>query len=224
MSLIDRDAATADALLTDLYLDALLAGVVLDSARGGGRPETLASDLDPVARRAADRLRTDLVRVHPSFRFEERLATRLAEAAVAMRMPAAVGAEGRLVPFRATQPAPPVDPLIPDAGEASGDRLAGATAALRIRPDDGATQPAGPRELTRPLLIGGALTSAALSLAGAALVAWRLGRPGRSTPMARAARAARVARAARLAGLVAGTTPSSQSRSALTRLRRSGLD
>ncbi len=37
----------------------------------------------------------------------------------------------------------------------------------------------------RPLLIGGALTSAALSLAGAAYVAWRLNRPPAS-PMARA--------------------------------------
>ncbi len=40
----------------------------------------------------------------------------------------------------------------------------------------------------RPLLIGGALTSAALSLAGAVYVAWRLNRPA-GGPMARAARA-----------------------------------
>ena len=40
----------------------------------------------------------------------------------------------------------------------------------------------------RPLIIGGALTSAALSLAGAAYVAWRLNRPA-AGPMARAARA-----------------------------------
>jgi hypothetical protein len=39
----------------------------------------------------------------------------------------------------------------------------------------------------RPLLIGGALTSAALSLAGAAFVAWWRTRP--ATPMARAVRA-----------------------------------
>ena len=43
-------------------------------------------------------------------------------------------------------------------------------------------------DLVRPLLIGGALTSAALSLAGAAYVAWRLRRPV-GTPMARAVRA-----------------------------------
>jgi hypothetical protein len=40
----------------------------------------------------------------------------------------------------------------------------------------------------RPLLIGGALTSAALSIAGAAYVAWRLNRTP-ADPMARAVRA-----------------------------------
>jgi hypothetical protein len=167
MSLVDRDGAMADALLTDLYLDALLAGAVL------GKGPDAATDLDPAARNAADRLRRDLVRVHPSFRFEERLATRLAEAAMAMRLPTAVGAEGRVVPFRSGMP-DPVD----------GDPLDAA--------DDGT-----PRELARPLLIGGALTSAAISIAGAAIVAWRRGRPNRSaTPMVRAARAARTARLA----------------------------
>jgi len=109
-------------------------------------------------------------------RFEERLATRLAEAAMAMRVPAAAGAEGRVVPFRT--PAYDTDPLVPAEAEDSS-----------------------PRELTRPLLIGGALTSAALSIAGAALVAWRRGRPSRSGgPMVRAARAARSAR-------ISGATP-----------------
>lgn len=178
MSLIDRDGTSADALLTDLYLDAILAG----AAFGGRDPfdGDAGPGLDPVARAAANRLRHDLVRVHPSFRFEERLATRLAEAATAMRLPTAVGAEGRVVPFRA---AAVVDPLAGDP--AARDATGG--------PND-------PRELARPLLIGGALTSAAISIAGAALVAWRLGRPGR-TPMARAARAARAARPTRLARL-----------------------
>ena len=40
----------------------------------------------------------------------------------------------------------------------------------------------------RPLLVGGALTSAALSIAGAAYVAWRLSHPS-AAPMARAIRA-----------------------------------
>ena len=43
------------------------------------------------------------------------------------------------------------------------------------RPEDTAGIP-------RPLIIGGTLASAALSIAGAALVAWRLNRPGRGGP------------------------------------------
>ena len=61
------------------------------TATAGPAPDGAAGELDPAARRAADRLRHDLVRVHPSFRFEERLATRLAEAAVALRVPLAAG-------------------------------------------------------------------------------------------------------------------------------------
>ena len=170
MTAFDRDATTVDALLTDLYLDALLAGIV--GAAKGDPSMSTGDRLDPAVRAASDRLRRDLVRVHPSFRFEERLATRLAEAALALRMPAAAGAEG-VVPFR------------------SG---AGATGRLLLdHPDDPDGDPSR-HDRARPLLIGGALTSAALSLAGAALVAWRLARPGRgATPMARAARAVRVA-------------------------------
>jgi hypothetical protein len=172
MSLIDRDASSAEALLTDLYLDALLAGHVLDAAARGDDPANAGAQLDPAARSAAQRLRRDLARVHPSFRFEERLATRLAEAATAMRVPAAAGAEGRVVPFR---------------GRRTDDPL--------VAIDDASDRGAAPRDLARPLLIGGAVTSAALSIAGAALVAWRRGRPGRSAaPMARAARAAHTAR------------------------------
>ncbi len=188
MSLVDRDGAMAEALLTDLYLDALLAGSLLGSGGAGTDDPTTA--LDPAARIAADRLRRDLVRVHPSFRFEERLATRLAEAAVAMRLPAAVGAEGRVVPFR--MPSSGLDP----AGE--------------VPDGDPATH-----EIARPLLIGGALTSAAISIAGAAIVAWRRGRPSRSTPPM--VRAARAARSVRLAAPGAGTLPATPG-------RRQGLD
>ena len=180
---LDRDASTADALLTDLYLDAILAGRPF---RGevdgdpGGLLATAASSgrLDPAVRAASDRLRHDLVRVHPSFRFEERLATRLAEAAVQLRIPTAVGAEGHVVAFRAPGFGPPGEPSLgsdPGLDELLAD------------PSD-----ADRRDMARPLLIGGALTSAALSLAGAALVAWRRTRPG--SPMARAARAVRDAR------------------------------
>jgi len=100
----------------------------------------------------ARRLYAEAVRVHPSFRFEERLARRLAETAVAARLPAAVGDGG----------AAPVVAL-------------GVTFA-----DDSLGRPARPAA-RRPLLVGGALTSAAISIAGAAFVAWRR---ARTTPLA----------------------------------------
>jgi hypothetical protein len=184
---LDRDAAATDALLTDLYLDALLAGA----------SDPAAGHLDPAARRAAERLRHDLVRVHPSFRFEERLATRLAEAAVAMRVRVAVGGEGRVVSFPRIAPAE-LDPglLSLAAADRAADAPSDGRAGPRLAPDAPEADVAR-RVAARPLLIGGALTSAALSIAGAAFVAWRLGRPGRAaTPMARAARAVRDARLA----------------------------
>jgi hypothetical protein len=187
----DRDASTADALLTDLYLDAILAGRPLradDEAAQPGAAGRSEGRLDPAIRAASERLRHDLIRVHPSFRFEERLATRLAEAAVELRIPTAVGAEGHVVPFRA-----------PPFGPAAAPGI-GAREATPV--DDLLADPSGDRrDLARPLLIGGALTSAALSLAGAALVAWRRTRPG--SPMARAARAVREARDAAASGAVA---------------------
>lgn len=192
---LDRDASTADALLTDLYLDAILAGRSfrgeIDADLGGplASPSS-AGRLDPAVRAASERLRHDLVRVHPSFRFEERLATRLAEAAVELRIPTAVGAEGHVVAFRAPGFGPPGGPV-------SGSDEPGL--------DDLLTDPSDVdrRDLARPLLIGGALTSAALSLAGAALVAWRRTRPG--SPMARAARAVRDARDAASSALPLGS-------------------
>jgi hypothetical protein len=183
----DRDASAADALLTDFYLDAILAGLSLSgetaAARGSGT-EAAAGRLDPAIRATSERLRRDLVRVHPSFRFEERLATRLAEAAVQIRMPRAVGDAGHVVAFR------------PSSRRPASDR---ARVAETLRVDRILGDPAAfdRRDLTRPLLIGGALTSAALSLAGAALVAWRWTRP--ASPMSRAARAVRDARDAAMA-------------------------
>ena len=162
-------------------------------AAAGGSPDGIGDRLDPGVRRAADRLRRDLVRVHPSFRFEERLAARLAEAAVALRVPLAAGAEGRLVPF-------PAQGLGPRSGDDDADLVPGSDADVQdaAAADDLAEDlaaAAAQRDRSRPLIIGGALTSAALSLAGAAFVAWRIGRPGRAaTPMALAARAVREAR------------------------------
>jgi uncharacterized protein YheU (UPF0270 family) len=175
MTALERDAIEVEALLTDRYLESVL-------ARTGTDLGPADASLNPTLRLASDRLRRDLVRVHPSFRFEERLAARLAEAAAALRMPAAVGAEGGVIPF--------VTPVV--GGNDGFDPLAF---------DDPTDER---REVPRPLLIGGALTSAAISLAGAAFVAWRLAHPGRATnPMVRAARAARASRALRDARLAA---------------------
>ena len=160
-----RDALEVDALVTDRYLDALLAAHARGTDRG---PAAADPELD--VRHAADRLARDLPRLHPSFRFEEALAARLADVAARMGMPVAAGAGGLVVPIRA--------------------RGAGADAADDADHDLEAED--GRIALGRPLLIGGALTSAAISIAGAAYVAWRRNRPPASA-MVRAARA--VARA-----------------------------
>ena len=154
-----RDGHEVDALITDGYLEALLAA----HARGADRAPT-ASDPADAIRRTSDRLARDLPRLHPSFRFEEALAARLADVATRMRLPVAAGAEGLIVPLPVAEPRS-------DHPDDLADALEGAVSG-RVR---------------RPLIIGGALTSAALSLAGAAYVAWRLNRPSVS-PMVRAAR------------------------------------
>jgi hypothetical protein len=153
------ESVEIEALVTDRYLDALLAAAERRTTDATDAPADPA--LDPALRSAALRLRDELVRVHPSFRFEERLARRLAEAAAGMRLATAVGGEGTILPFPGAAPdtARPV-----------------------------------PR---RPLLFGGAVTSAALGLAGAAFVAWRRTRGAPTDPMARAIRLARAARAVR---------------------------
>jgi hypothetical protein len=163
MTPFEREGSEVEALLTDLYLERVLSRTGTDLGPGD-------ADLDPALRRASDRLRRDLTRVHPSFRFEERLAVRLAEAAAAAQLPAAAGGGAGLVSLRAGVTAGPDNGFDPLAD-----------------PDDR-------REIAVPLLIGGALTSAAISLAGAAFVAWRWTRTGRSaSPMVRAARAVREA-------------------------------
>ena len=90
------DAMEVEALQTDRYLEALLAAV---ERRAADVPAD--ATVDPTLRRAARRLRDELVRTHPSFRFEERLARRLADAAVRMRLATAAGgeAEAALIPF-----------------------------------------------------------------------------------------------------------------------------
>jgi hypothetical protein len=130
-----------EAFVVDRYLDSLL-------SRGPRDPTDVPDDLLATA----DLLRTGLPRYHPSFRFEEALAARLAAAA-------SEGA-GRLIEF----------PVELGRAVVVGDE----------------------RAAMRPAVIGGVLTSAALSIAGAAYVAWRRGRPP-AHAMTRAVRA--VARA-----------------------------
>ena len=67
-----RDGHEVEALVTDRYLEALLAA----HARGADRGPT-PRDPDDALRRTADRLARDLPRFHPSFLFEEALAARL---------------------------------------------------------------------------------------------------------------------------------------------------
>jgi hypothetical protein len=129
-----------EALVVDRYLESLLARAPRDSA-----------DVPVDLRATADRLAVGLPRYHPSFRFEEELAARLALAAAS-----ATGRIGDLIDFPASR---------------SRDRGAA---------DDGHGQ-------VRPVVIGGVVTSAAISLA-AAWMAWRRGRPP-ADPMTRAIRA-----------------------------------
>ena len=181
------DPIEVDALQTDRYLDALLSAV---ERRADDVPADPA--VDPTLRLAARRLRDELVRTHPSFRFEERLARCLADAAARMRLATAAGgeAEAAVIPF----PAPLLaDPTL--AAELANPELAALLGAASAASTD-VTPSAFRPVVARPLLVRGALTSAALSLAGAAFVAWRLTRGAPADPMARAVRAARAAREA----------------------------
>jgi hypothetical protein len=65
-----------DARRTEIYLDGLLA-----AEERGASDAPLDLDVDPAVVFAARRLRADLIRPHPSFRFEEGLAYRLGLAA-----------------------------------------------------------------------------------------------------------------------------------------------
>jgi hypothetical protein len=148
-----------EAFIVDRYLESLLARRPLDD-------EAVPDELRATARR----LSAELPRHHPSFRFEERLALRLAEAAAAMRWPTAAGAEGLVIPLP------------------SRARRSPAPSAPNPATGQGATDPFDRLPVSHPVVIGGVITSAAISLAGAAFVAWRRSRPAGS-PMARAARA-----------------------------------
>jgi len=122
------------------------------------RQPHLEADVPTDLRATAERLVRSLPRYHPSFRFEEELAARL--------QAAAAGRLGSVIPF-------------PERRDAASSTRAPIGAS--------ATGPADDR-VVRPVVIGGVLTSAALSLAGAAYVAWRRNRPP-AHAMTRAVRA-----------------------------------
>ena len=182
----ERERLEVEALLTDRYLESLFASLDRHAVAAPA-----AVDLEPDVRAAAEVLAAELDRVHPSFRFEERLAARLQEVAAQLRAGDA-SAVADVIPF------------------APGRRR---SARLVRRPMPSVS-------VDRPLLIGGALTSAALSVAGA-YVAWRRGGAGGTLgeaagPMARAVRAAhgrgRVERRLLDAALAAGGRASRRGR------------
>jgi hypothetical protein len=163
----DIEAGEIEALITDRYLDSLLAIQQPNlPAPGAGASDALADPdvtVGAAVRAISRRLADDLPRFHPSFRFEERVALRLAEMAASMRLPVAAGGESQSIAIRripVALPAHAMDPMgYPDPELDDRD--------------------------ARPFLIGGAVAASALSLAGAWL-AWRR----RTSPMTRAARAA----------------------------------
>ncbi len=89
-----RDATEIEALVTDRYLETLLA-----AHASGADLAPAPIEVDPGIRAIAEHLARGLPRLHPSFRFEEALSARLTAAALAHRLPQAAGAEGVVVPI-----------------------------------------------------------------------------------------------------------------------------
>lgn len=169
-----------DARRTERYLDGLL------SAERRAADVPADTDLDPAVQLAARRLRSDLMRVHPSFRFEEALSLRLSLGAARLRagLPVEASEDSAHAPAEIT--------LLPIASTFAAPGVGQhRSASLSARPP-------------RPLLVGGVgVASAALSI-GAVYVAWRWSHQS-PTPMGRAVRAAHGSRA---------TNPSGRSRRA----------
>jgi hypothetical protein len=172
----ERERLEVEALLTDRYLESLFASLdrhALDAPA--------AIDLEADVRAAAAVLAADLGRVHPSFRFEERLAAQLQDLAAALRAGASPGDGGEVIPFA------PARRWTAARRRRRGHR-GGLTSFGRPFGAPHVSLPSVEGPLPRPLIIGGALTSAALSVAGAYVV-WRRGHAPRG-PMARAVHAA----------------------------------
>ncbi|MGD0122400.1 MAG: hypothetical protein ABSC46_07560 [Candidatus Limnocylindrales bacterium] len=180
---------TRDARRTERYLDGLMAA---DERRASDGP--VDTDLDPAIYVAAQALRSGLVRVHPSFRFEESLSARLAAGALRLRSGLPVDAEAVIVPgtvasFRGRSFTPAEEPAAAPVSEPAASttppvhsRTIWPAAAFRRFPDMTARP-------SRPLIVGGVgVASAAISI-GAVYVAWRHSHPAASR-MGRAARTA----------------------------------
>jgi hypothetical protein len=150
---------------------------------------TAATLIDPDLIEAARILRGALVRVHPSFRFEERLAARLdATARDLLRAGIAgeaTGRGGREAPYERE----PI--LFPGSLALEGIAVPDGPLARDGSPPAWRTRvPVNfPRHVPRGAIIGGAIASG-MSLAGAAILATRWRRRPTGSPFARAARAA----------------------------------
>jgi hypothetical protein len=143
-------------------------------------------EVDPAVRFAARELRASLTRVHPSFRFEEALAARLAagaarrESGLPLEETVAPARPGTVAPFR--RPGMVAATRLPAAtATADNARSMSPGAAFRRLPEM-ASHP------SRPMIMGGVGVASAISL-GAVYVAWRHSHPA-SGRMGRAARAA----------------------------------
>ncbi len=156
-----------DVIQLDLYLDRLLTGA---PPRTDDRAIPVETDL----REAADLLGAALVRFHPSFRFEERLARRLRDAALDTEVVDLARDAAADAARHATHARAPMGVVIP-LGIAPATPAVSATRALlgRLGPDRSRGRRVG------GAILGGAIASGVsiASLAGAAaLVAWRRGR------------------------------------------------
>jgi hypothetical protein len=122
---------------------------------------------DPRLIAAADALRTSLVRSHPSFRFEDRLAARLRAAARARSAAAASTPSGA-----------PTTVLFPGTGDPGDDIALPVRAGGTVIAFPGSVAAVDDADASRGLLLGGAIASG-VTVAGAALFAWRRQRNGR---------------------------------------------
>lgn len=191
-ALPSREHDGVDALVTDRYLETLLAAA---DRRADDTPAD--AGLDPDLRYVARVLRRSMLRIHPSFRFEERLAARLAGmAAQSRQMTAAGGQVGTVVVFPdARRPGSSRGASHGAPDGALPDPLLDAILRGDLDPSDAAAmeRAASPSLARRPLIVGGAITSAAISIIGVAWVAWRAAHPAEG-PMAQTARTAHPAR------------------------------